>query len=55
MDLVNGKNAGGQKISFINWSWSECNEELSALKVDSCKNKQWTATSESGQWVMKKL
>jgi hypothetical protein len=55
VSVLNGANNGGQKISFINWSFSSANESCAALTKGACDSHSFTSTSESGKWVMKKL
>lgn len=55
VNVMNGNNNGGQKISFINWSFSSANESCAALQAGACDARQYTNVTPSGSWVMKKL
>ncbi|MBO4805495.1 MAG: cellulase family glycosylhydrolase [Paludibacteraceae bacterium] len=52
MEVCNGKNLGGQIISWANWSWSDKNESSSTFRSGSYADKLW---SMSGDYVRKLL
>jgi len=41
LSFLDGDNNGGQKISFINWSFSDANESCAALNSGACSSKNW--------------
>lgn len=43
--------ANKNKISWANWSYSDCNETSGALKPGSCSGGQWNNTTESGTLI----
>ncbi len=50
-----GNNAGNQKVSFCNWSYSDKDEKSAALKPFSCSRKAWNNTTKSGEYVRRVL
>ena len=51
--LLSGYNAGNQKVSFINWSYSDKGEASAALKGGACAKKEWNNFSFSGNYMKK--
>ncbi|MBC7390872.1 MAG: cellulase family glycosylhydrolase [Opitutaceae bacterium] len=51
MDNFNGANAGGVKISWTNWNFSDAKETSAALATGSCANKDFTTLTPSGTKV----
>ncbi len=41
LSFLDGDNNGGQKISFINWSFSDAKESCAALNSGACSTKNW--------------
>ena len=51
--LLNGYNAGNQKVSFTNWSYSDKEETSAALKEGACAKREWNNTTFSGNYMKK--
>lgn len=49
--LLSGHNAGNQKVSFVNWSYSDEEETSAALKAGACAKKEWNNVSHSGNYM----
>lgn len=52
MAVCNGKNLGGQIISWANWSWSAQDESSAAIKNGGYDSKNW---SDSGNYIREQL
>lgn len=50
-----GNNAGHQKVSFCNWSYSDKDEQSAALQPLSCRKGQWDNATASGDYVRRVL
>lgn len=50
-----GNNAGNQKVSFCNWSYSDKDEASAALKPLSCRNQRWDNATASGDYIRRVL
>ena len=53
--MFQGNNAGKQKVSFCNWSYSDKNEGSAALQPGSCKEGNWNNTTTSGNYIKRVL
>jgi len=53
LSILNGNNAGNQKVSFCNWSYCDEEEESAALLPESCAKKEWNNVSPSGEYIKK--
>ena len=51
--LFSGHNAGNQKVSFINWSYSDKKEKSAALHEGACANQEWNNVTFSGNYMKK--
>lgn len=49
--MLSGENAGKQKVSFCNWSYSDKDEQSAALLLYSCKHGKWNNASPSGDYI----
>ena len=49
--MLSGENAGKQKVSFCNWSYSDKDEQSAALLPFSCKHGKWNNASPSGDYI----
>lgn len=53
--MLSGNNAGNQKVSFCNWSFSDKDETSAALVPGACAKGDWNATTPSGAYMKKVL
>ena len=51
--LLSGHNAGNQKVSFVNWSYSDKEETSAALEKGVCAKQEWNNTTFSGNYMKK--
>ena len=53
--LLSGHNKGNQKVSFVNWSYSDKQELSAALKAGACAKQEWNNTTFSGNYIKKAI
>lgn len=55
LHLFNGKNKGGQKVSWVNWSFNDKHEISSALAEGACAEQKWDSVSISGNYAKRAI
>ncbi len=55
LHMFNGKNKGNQKVSWVNWSYNDKEELISALEEGACSKQAWNDLSISGDYAKRAI
>ena len=55
LHMFSGKNKGNQKVSWVNWSYNDKHELISALEEGACAKQAWSDVTVSGDYAKRAI